>query len=157
MQDTLTAKKPATAALPAACKGVDPCSDVACQQAIAVMHVITEAEFQSRILPDGGAPKVMTGADVQGIVDGGDCSKQGLLFDQTVPNNADLNPIAAAYNPAFVVYSLPFFKGILSESPDTFSFYLASGGSTGTDVIFSVTFAAQPDRFYDGSQLWPSL
>ena len=157
MLDSPAKSQPAAAALPPACKGVDPCTDVACQQAIAQTHLITEQEFQSRVIPGAGAPKVLSAADVQGIVDGGVCNRDGIVFDQNVATNAELNPVAGPYNPAFVVYSLPFFKGILSEGPESFSFYLATGGSTGTDVIFSVVFAGQPDRFYDRSEHWPYM
>ena len=157
MLDSPAKSHSAAATLPSACKGADPCNDVACQQAIAQTHLITEQEFQSRIMPGAGAPKVLHAADVQGIIDGGNCSKEGIVFNQNVPTNAELNPMAGPYNPAFVVYSIPFFKGILSESPERFGFYLATGGGTGTDVIFSVTFAGQPDRFYDRSEHWPYM
>jgi hypothetical protein len=158
MLDSQAKSHSAAAALPSACKGVDPCNDVACQQAIAQTHLITEQEFQSRIIPGAGAPKVLSAVEMQGIVDSGACNKEGILFNQNVLTNAELNPVAGPYDPAFVVYSIPFFKGILSESPESFGFYLATGGSTGTDVIFRVTFLGkEPDRYYDNSESWPYM
>jgi len=145
-----------SAALPAACTGVDPCTDIACQQAIAQTHEITEQDFQSRIILSAGPPKELSAAEIQGIIDGGLCGTDALLLDPRVPVNAALNPVTGPYNPAVVAYSLPLFKGILSENAERFSFYVATGGSKGRDVIFAVASGGAVDRYFDFSDLWPS-
>ncbi|MBS1614539.1 MAG: hypothetical protein JST06_00290 [Bacteroidetes bacterium] len=144
-------------AIPPSCKGVDPCTNVACQQALVKEHEITETDFQSRLIQSAGAPKVMTATEIQSIMDGGTCGTDGLRFDQNVQTNAELNPIAAPYDPAFVYYSFPFLKGVFLDNPDSFSFYLATGGSLGRDVIFSVTYLNATMSFFDCSNHWPSL
>ncbi len=146
---------PSSGKLPPACNGVDPCNDVACQKAIAQTHEITEQDFQSRIIVSAGPPKVLSAADVLGIIAGGLCGTDGLLLDPNVTINADLNPVAGSPNPNMVCYSFPFLKGILADGPDSFSFYVATSSSGGNDVVFSVAFAETPVCYYDQSTYWP--
>ncbi len=120
-------------------------------------HEITEQDFQSRIIASAGAPKVLSAADIQSIIDGGLCGTDGLLLDPNVASNAELNPVAAPPAPNMVCYSFPFLKGILTETPETFSFYVATGGASGKDVIFSVALAGATQQFFDCSDHWPFL
>lgn len=141
-------------ALPPACTGVDPCNNVACQVAIAETHLITQEEFQGRILDEAGEPKVISAVDMLNIMNGGTCSADVIIFDQNVALSAELNPAPAPEPGKYVAYSYLLFKGILSQGAETFSYYIASG-NTGRDVIFQVDFAEQPTRYYDDSQAWP--
>ncbi len=141
--------------IPLACQGVDPCTNVACQQALVKEHEITESDFQSRIIPSGGAPLVKSASEIQGIMDGGVCGTDGLQLNQNVQTNAELNPIAAPYDSAFVYYSFPFLKGLLLTNPESFSFYLATGGTHGTDVIFSVAYPDATMSYFDCTNKWP--
>lgn len=140
--------------LPPACDGVNPCTDQGCQRAIADTHIISEQEFQSRILDEAGEPKVIAASDMQRILDAGSCGADVIVFDQNVATNAELSPHPAPQAGGKIAYSYPMLKGILSLQPETFSYYIASG-SAGRDVIFKVEFAEEPVRFYDRSQDWP--
>lgn len=141
--------------MPPECDGVDPCKDPACQQAIAGNHVISEQEFQSRINTQAGDPKRITAADIQNLVDSGKCGQDMIVLNQNAASNAQLDPQIADAAGGMVAYSLPCFKGILTQSPDYFGFCLASGTS-GNDVIFKVSYGgARPDMYYDASGLWP--
>jgi hypothetical protein len=141
--------------LPPACNGVDPCTDQACQQAIAATHIISEQEFQNRIIQSAGQPRMLTASDMQDIINAGTCGSDMIVLDQNVEYNADLNPAVSTSAGGLVAYSFPMFKGILSQNPESFSFYLATA-TEGRDVIFSVSFGGgASDQFYDNSTNWP--
>jgi hypothetical protein len=140
--------------LPPACNGVDPCTDLECQRAIAQTHVISEQDFQTRIITQAGPPKVLSATNIQDLLDSGNCSKDAIAFDASVESNQDLDPIVRSAGSNYINYSFPLFKGILSQSATAFSFYLATGGS-GRDVIFKVDFSSQPAEYYDISSAWP--
>lgn len=137
--------------LPPECNNVNPCTDVVCQRAIADSHEIPESDFQSRILPDAGGPKVLSAGSMQQILSG-TCGTDFIILNQNVRTNQELNPVSAQQSQGMVAYSYPLFKGIFSYGAESFSYYLATGGATGRDVIFKVTFGeGQPDKYYDFS------
>lgn len=140
--------------LPPACNGVDPCTDQECQRAIAQTHIISEQDFSSRIIPQAGQPKVLSATNMQDLVDSAHCGKDAIAFDPTVEANQDLQPMVQSVRANYINYSIPLFKGILSNSPTAFSYYLATGAS-GRDVIFKVDFTNQATQYYDTSTAWP--
>jgi hypothetical protein len=148
-------QKHTSMSLPPECDGVNPCTDQSCQRAIARQHEITEAVFQSRLLPDTGAPLTLPAPNIEEIMSTGTCGADAIAFDQNVTLNAELKPIVTSEPGTMVAYSFPLFKGILSMKPTNFNFSLANGGTTGRDVIFSVEFEDDPTQYYDCTSLWP--